>query len=91
MCKAATLNQIRDKGTFLGHKNGRLPKGKNSSGSNSKTSSPKGGQALAIRKPSVNVGGAVSSPSAIPKKRKAALNTGSNSGGSSGVGANLNV
>ena len=56
-----------------------------------KASSPKGGKPLTIRKPSVNVGGATSSPSAAPKKRKSTLNTGSNSGGSSGVGANLNV
>jgi hypothetical protein len=39
----------------------------------------------------VNVGGSSTSPSTIIKKRRSTLNTGSNSGGSSGVGANLNV
>ena len=87
MCKAAGLKKIRDKGTFLGHSNGRA-KSKGSAGRSPKASSPKGGQALAIRKPSVNVGGAVSSPSAAPKKRKTTLNTGNNG---SGVGANINV
>lgn len=87
MCKAAQLDKIRDKGTFLGHSNGRA-KNKGSASGSPKASAPKGGQALAIRKPSVKVGGATSSSSAAPKKRKSTINTGSTS---SGVGANLNV
>ena len=87
MCKAAQLNQIRDKGTFLGHSNGRA-KSKGSAGRSPKAPAPKGGQVLAIRKPSVNVGGTTSSPTSAPKKRKSTINTGSVNGG---VGANLNV
>lgn len=69
-------------------KQGKKP---SSTASASKASAPKGGRSSAVRKSSVNVGGSSASPSTTIKKRKSTVNTGSNSGGSSGVGANLNV
>ncbi len=62
-----------------------------SNASTSRSSAPKGGNISVVRKPSVNVGGSSASPSTTIKKRRSTINTGSNSGGSSGVGANLNV
>ena len=67
-------------------------RGTTSSSSPSPRASPSKGRAPSVvRKPSVNVGGATSSPALSVKKRKPTLNTGSNSGGTSSTGANLNV
>ena len=62
-----------------------------SSSPSPRASTPKGRAPSVVRKPSVNVGGATSSPSLSVKKRKPTLNTGSNSGGTSSTGVNLNV
>jgi hypothetical protein len=62
-----------------------------STSSSPRASTPKGRASSVVRKPSVNVGGATSSPALSVKKRKTTLNTGSNSGGTSSTGVNLNV